>query len=82
MRAQSFYPKDLFWQKKLTEQTEILRAELHQMRAKLQEFRVYSKTIAEAKQHFVVNDHQLHGILRGWQKDLDAIFSVAERLSK
>jgi hypothetical protein len=82
VKRQSTDPRDLFWERKATEQTEMLHFELHQMHAKLQEFKDYAKDVAEYKSKFVNKDAQYHGVLRDWQKDLDAIFSMAERLSK
>jgi hypothetical protein len=60
----------------------MLHLELHQMHAKLQEFKEFAHIVADYKKKFVNDDQQYHGVLRAWQKDLDAMFNVAERLTK
>lgn len=60
----------------------MLQLEIHQMHAKLQEFKELAHIVAEHKKMFMNDDLQYHGVLRAWQKDLDAMFDVAERLTK
>jgi hypothetical protein len=74
--------KDSFWRTKIEEQSEMNQAEIQQLRRKMNEFQEYAKEIVEIKKKFEYSKTRYHGVLDIWKNDLDAIFSVAERLTK
>ena len=71
-----------FWKEKLDEQSQVRCAEINQLHKKLDEFYEYAAEIKEIKKKFMRDEKQYHGVLNVWKSELDAIFLVAERLTK
>ena len=72
---------NLFWNNKLHEQDEAKSNEIHQLMDSLRNFQEGYAKIRMLKRHFV-SGKQYHPVLRTWEKDLDAIFDLAERYLK
>jgi len=72
---------NLFWERKLREQDEAKSKEIHHFMDSLGESKDGYKKILSLKRHFQ-QGKQYHHVLKTWQRDLDAIFDLAERYLK